>query len=116
MKEFMKISLLPPSHTDVGQEILLVVTFIWLYVIGLVKFFREEFHGVVMSLEKIHRDGKQLVQGGSWQPSVKHLQQRVGVKPCLQDCLDGLMILYEMHCSEYAISLFGKMTFFLADA
>ncbi|KAI6688493.1 hypothetical protein NL676_025321 [Syzygium grande] len=61
----------------------------------------EEFHGVVMSLEKIHRDGKQLVQGGSWQPSVKHLQQRVGVKPCLQDCLDGLMILYEMHCSEY---------------
>ncbi|XP_056177253.1 uncharacterized protein At5g43822 isoform X2 [Syzygium oleosum] len=60
----------------------------------------EEFHGVVMSLEKIHRDGKQLVKGGSRQPSVKHLQQRVGVKPCLQDCLDGLMILYEMHCSD----------------
>ncbi|KAI3424027.1 uncharacterized protein J3R85_010679 [Psidium guajava] len=61
----------------------------------------EEFHGVVMSLEKIHRDSKQLVKGGSGQLSVKHLQQRVGVKPCLQDCLDGLMILYEMHRSEY---------------
>lgn len=69
-----------------------------------------------MSLEKIHRDSKQLVKGGSRQPSVKFLQQRVGVKPSLQDCLDGLMILYEMHHSEYATSLSGKTTFFLADA
>lgn len=49
----------------------------------------------------MHRDGRQLVKGGSSQLSAKQLQQRIGTKPCLTDCLDGLMILHEMHRSEY---------------
>ncbi|XP_060673351.1 uncharacterized protein At5g43822 isoform X2 [Ziziphus jujuba] len=57
----------------------------------------EEFHGVVLRLEKIHRDGRQMMRGGSSQPSLKQLKQRVGVKPSLADCLDGLMLLHEMH-------------------
>ncbi|KAK4744010.1 hypothetical protein SAY87_010322 [Trapa incisa] len=63
----------------------------------------EEFHGIVMSLEKIHRDSRQLVKGGSTQLTVKQLQQRLGVKPSLQDCLDGLMLLHDMHNSEYLL-------------
>ncbi|KAM3711038.1 hypothetical protein ACB098_01G079300 [Castanea mollissima] len=63
----------------------------------------EEFHGIVFSIEKIHRDGRQQVKGGSNQPSAKQLQLRVGVKPTLADCLDGLMVLYGMHHSEYLL-------------
>ncbi|KAK7815435.1 uncharacterized protein CFP56_001564 [Quercus suber] len=63
----------------------------------------EEFHGIVFSIEKIHRDGRQQVKGGSNQPSAKQLQLRVGVKPTLADCLDGLMVLYDMHHSEYLL-------------
>lgn len=67
--------------------------------------FRAEFHGVVLSLGKIHRDGKQMMKGGSGQPSLKRMKQRVGVKPSLADCLDGLMLLHEMHHSEYGTNL-----------
>ncbi|OAY33090.1 uncharacterized protein At5g43822 [Manihot esculenta] len=63
----------------------------------------EEFRGIVLFLEKMHRDGRQLVKGGSSQLSAKQLQQRIGTKPCLTDCLDGLMILHEMHRSEYLL-------------
>ncbi|KAM1093057.1 hypothetical protein ACFX2I_020181 [Malus domestica] len=64
----------------------------------------EEFHAIVLSLGKIHRDGRQMVKGGaSGQLSVKQLQQRIGVKPSLADCLDGLMLLQDMHCSEYLL-------------
>lgn len=74
---------------------------------------REEFHGIVFSIEKIHRDGRQQVKGGSNQPSAKQLQLRVGVKPTLADCLDGLMVLYDMHHSEYgAFSMSGKSMIF----
>ncbi|KAL9445707.1 hypothetical protein AB3S75_013565 [Citrus x aurantiifolia] len=65
----------------------------------------EEFRGIVLSLEKIDRDGKQLVRGGSNQLTVKQLQQRVGLKPTLADCLDGLMILWDMHNSEYVLKI-----------
>ncbi|XP_021902626.1 uncharacterized protein At5g43822 [Carica papaya] len=61
----------------------------------------QEFNSIISSLEKIHRDGRQLVKGGSSKLGVKQLQQRVGIKPCLADCLDGLMLLYIMHQSEY---------------
>lgn len=61
----------------------------------------EELGNIVRSMEKIYRDGKQLVKGGSNQPSVKQLQLRVGVKPSLEDCLNGLMLLCDMHRSEY---------------
>lgn len=63
--------------------------------------FREEFRGVVMSLEKILRDGRQQAKGGSAQATTKQLQLRVGVKPSLADCLDGIKLLHEMHLSEY---------------
>ncbi|XP_008237966.1 PREDICTED: uncharacterized protein At5g43822 isoform X2 [Prunus mume] len=64
----------------------------------------EEFHGIVLSFGKIHRDGRQMVKGGgSNQLTIRQLQQRVGVKPSLADCLDGLMLLQEMHCSEYLL-------------
>ena len=64
---------------------------------------RKEFHGIVLSLEKIVRDGRQLVKGGSVKLTMKQLQQRIGVKPSLADCLDGLSLLHEMHQSEYLL-------------
>ncbi|KAL5073434.1 hypothetical protein RYX36_012418, partial [Vicia faba] len=63
----------------------------------------EEFHRIVLSLEKISRDGKQLVKGSSSRPTMKQLQQRVGVKPRLIDCLDGLLFLHEIYYSEYLL-------------
>ncbi|XP_010671271.2 uncharacterized protein At5g43822 isoform X1 [Beta vulgaris subsp. vulgaris] len=63
----------------------------------------EEFHKIVLSLEKMVRDSKQLLGGGSRQPSTKQLQQRMGIKPSISDCLDGLVILQEMHKSEYLL-------------
>ncbi|XP_004506410.1 uncharacterized protein At5g43822 [Cicer arietinum] len=63
----------------------------------------EELHSIVLSLEKIHRDGRQLVKGSSSRPSVKQLQQRIGVKPRLIDCLDGLLFLHEIYSSEYLL-------------
>lgn len=68
-------------------------------------FCREEFRGVVLTIEKMYRDGRQLVKGGggSNQLNVKQLRQRIGIKPCLADCLDGLMILHEMHQAEYVM-------------
>ncbi|KAK9921856.1 hypothetical protein M0R45_030352 [Rubus argutus] len=65
----------------------------------------EEFHCVVLSLGRIHRDGRQMIKGGSSQLSLKQLQQQVGVKPTLADCVDGLMLLQDMHCSEYLLKL-----------
>lgn len=63
------------------------------------------FHSIVLSLEKIFRDGRQLVKGGSAAPTATQLKQRVGVKPSLSDCLEGLKILYEMHHSEYLLKV-----------
>ncbi|XP_062159455.1 uncharacterized protein At5g43822 isoform X2 [Alnus glutinosa] len=63
----------------------------------------EEFHRIVLSIEKIHGDSRQQIKGGSGKPSAKQLQQRIGIKPSLADCLDGLMVLYDMHHSEYLL-------------
>lgn len=63
----------------------------------------EDFRGVSASLEKVVRDGRQLVKGGSAVATAKQLQQRVGVKPSLADCLEGLRLLSEMHHSEYLL-------------
>ncbi|XP_073155934.1 uncharacterized protein At5g43822-like isoform X2 [Henckelia pumila] len=65
----------------------------------------EEFRGVVSSLEKIVRDSRQLAGTGSSQPTAKQLRQRIGIKPSLQDCLDGLRRLEEMYQSEYLLKL-----------
>ncbi|KAL3504495.1 hypothetical protein ACH5RR_034336 [Cinchona calisaya] len=63
----------------------------------------EDFRGVSSSLEKLVRDGKQLVKGGSAIATAKQQQQRVGVKPNVADCLEGLRLLSEMHHSEYLL-------------
>ncbi|KAI4389643.1 hypothetical protein MLD38_001848 [Melastoma candidum] len=63
-----------------------------------------EFRGVVLSLEKLHRDGGEFVRGGSsGQLGAKQLQQQIGLKPSLSDCLDGLKLLYNMHFAEYRL-------------
>nr|GMD53670.1 uncharacterized protein At5g43822-like [Ipomoea batatas] len=38
------------------------------------------------------------------------LQQRIGIKPSLADCLDGLTILSEMHQSEYRLKIVSVFT------
>ncbi|KAL7583073.1 uncharacterized protein At5g43822 [Lactuca sativa] len=63
----------------------------------------EELNGVVFSLAKTVRDAKQQVKGGSVQLSMKQLHQRIGVKPSIADCLEGLRILHEMYQSEYVL-------------
>lgn len=63
----------------------------------------EEFNGVVLSIAKTLRDGRQLVKGGPVQLTAKQLQQRIGIKPSLADCLEGLRLLLEMHQSEYLL-------------
>ncbi|GAB2216125.1 hypothetical protein Droror1_Dr00023893 [Drosera rotundifolia] len=63
----------------------------------------EEFHGIVLSLQKIVCDGRQLVKGGIKPLSAKQLQQRIGVKPCVVDCFDGLAVLHEMYKAEYLL-------------
>ncbi|THG13761.1 hypothetical protein TEA_022807 [Camellia sinensis var. sinensis] len=44
-----------------------------------------------------------LVKAGSIQAAPKQLQQRIGMKPSLADCLDALSLIYEMHQSEYIL-------------
>ncbi|CAJ1960230.1 unnamed protein product [Sphenostylis stenocarpa] len=63
----------------------------------------EEFHCIVLSLDKIHRDSRQLVKGGSSQLNKKQLQQQVGMKPSLNYCLDSLMFIHEIYNSEYLL-------------
>ncbi|KAG4906955.1 hypothetical protein JHK82_055613 [Glycine max] len=43
----------------------------------------EEFHCIVLSLDKIHRDSRQQVKGGSCHLNMKQLQQQIGIKPSL---------------------------------
>ena len=56
---------------------------------------------MVLVLAKTVNDAKQQVKGGSVQVSVKQLHHRIGVKPSIADCLEGLRILHEMYKSEY---------------
>ncbi|RVW50917.1 Uncharacterized protein CK203_071330 [Vitis vinifera] len=60
-------------------------------------------HFALIEKDSIVRDGRQLVKGGSVKLTMKQLQQRIGVKPSLADCLDGLSLLHEMHQSEYLL-------------
>lgn len=65
----------------------------------------EDFNGVVRSLGKLSHDGVQLVQGGSSLSKSKQLQQRIGAKPSIVECIQGLRVLHEMHESEYRLKL-----------
>ncbi|KAB2011932.1 hypothetical protein ERO13_D09G047201v2 [Gossypium hirsutum] len=63
----------------------------------------EDFRGVVLSLEKLQHDGKQLAKGSSNQMNKKQLQHRIGVKPTLTNCIDGLVLLHEIYHDEYLL-------------
>ncbi|XP_057794698.1 uncharacterized protein At5g43822-like isoform X1 [Salvia miltiorrhiza] len=65
----------------------------------------KEFCGIVSYLEKVVCDSKQLVKVGSAQMTTKQLKQRIGVKPTLADCLEGIRLVEEMHQSEYLLKL-----------
>ncbi|ONK64216.1 uncharacterized protein A4U43_C07F23340 [Asparagus officinalis] len=62
----------------------------------------KEFHGIVSALDKIARDGGQLLKGGST-PTTHQMRQRIGIKPSLADCLDGLRSIHDMYKSEYLL-------------
>ena len=73
----------------------------------------EEFHGIVFSIEKIHRDGRQQVKGGSNQPSAKQLQLRVGVNPLLLIAWMGLwfFMTYTTQSMELFLCLENRIRF-----
>ncbi|XP_022738998.1 uncharacterized protein At5g43822-like isoform X2 [Durio zibethinus] len=58
------------------------------------------FCAVVLSLEKLQHDGKQLAKGSSYQMNRKQLQHRIGIRPFLTNCIDGLMLLHEMPLAD----------------
>uniref|UniRef100_A0A2P2LKG2 Uncharacterized protein MANES_13G069100 n=1 Tax=Rhizophora mucronata TaxID=61149 RepID=A0A2P2LKG2_RHIMU len=59
----------------------------------------EELHDVVKFLERTHRNTRQWVN----KLTTKQLDQQVGLKPCVRYCSDSLMLLHEMHQSEYLL-------------
>ncbi|TYH01455.1 hypothetical protein ES288_A09G059600v1 [Gossypium darwinii] len=63
----------------------------------------EDFRGVVLSLARLQHDGKQLAKGSSNQMNKKQLQLRIGVKPTLTNCIDGLVLLHEIYHDEYLL-------------
>lgn len=65
----------------------------------------DEFNKVVKSLKKIWQDGCHLLKGETQQPTLQQMQMRVGLRPSLSDCLDGLKAIYEMHLSEYLLKV-----------
>ncbi|BBM98706.1 hypothetical protein MPTK1_1g15600 [Marchantia polymorpha subsp. ruderalis] len=60
---------------------------------------------VVAALEKVWRDGCQLLKAERQQPTASQMQQRVGPRPSLQDCVNGLHTLYQMHFDEYNLKV-----------
>lgn len=69
----------------------------------------KEFHGIVLSLDKMAHDGGQLFKGGS---SPTHQMQLTGIKPVLADCLDGLRLIHDMYKCEYHLksSIISSLT------
>lgn len=59
---------------------------------------RGEMEVLCKSFEKLWRDGCQLLINEK--PTVQQLQQRVGSRPSLNDCIEGLHNLYIMHRDE----------------
>ncbi|MFS7916161.1 putative casein Kinase 2 substrate [Helianthus anomalus] len=63
----------------------------------------DELNIIILSLAKTYRDATQQLKGGSIQFSTKQLSYRLGVKPSIADCLEGLRLLHEMYQSEYLL-------------
>ncbi|KAF9596390.1 hypothetical protein IFM89_009738 [Coptis chinensis] len=57
---------------------------------------KSDFQGIVMSLEKIFRDGRHLANASSR----KQTELRIGIRPSIAVCIEGLKVVYEMHESE----------------
>ncbi|OVA00638.1 hypothetical protein BVC80_9085g48 [Macleaya cordata] len=57
----------------------------------------EEFRSIVVSLEKILRDSRELVKGGSVSLAKNQIQSQLGIRPSIAYCLEGLGLLHEMH-------------------
>ncbi|KAG0449925.1 hypothetical protein HPP92_027032 [Vanilla planifolia] len=57
----------------------------------------KEIYGVVLSIDKIVQDAFQILRGST--PHQMHLH--VGIKPSLQQCLDGLKAVQAMYKAEY---------------
>ncbi|XP_022735893.1 uncharacterized protein At5g43822-like isoform X4 [Durio zibethinus] len=60
----------------------------------------DDFRSIVLSLEKLQHDGKQLAKGSSNKMNRKQLQHRIGIKPSLTNCIDGLVLLHEMFLAD----------------
>ncbi|KAF6167256.1 hypothetical protein GIB67_043117 [Kingdonia uniflora] len=65
----------------------------------------EEFRSIVVSLEKILRDGRQLVEGGGTPLTKNQMQMQVGILPRIDQCVEGLQLLHEMHRDEYRLKV-----------
>ncbi|KAF9599049.1 hypothetical protein IFM89_033656 [Coptis chinensis] len=63
---------------------------------------KSDFQGIVMSLEKIFRDGSRHLANAS---SRKQTELRIGIRPSIAVCIEGLKVVYEMHESEYLLKL-----------
>ncbi|KAI7739027.1 hypothetical protein M8C21_030560, partial [Ambrosia artemisiifolia] len=63
----------------------------------------EELNIIILSLAKAFRDAKQQLKGGSIQFSTKQLNYRIGVKPSIADCLEGLRLLHEMYLLKSSV-------------
>ncbi|KAJ7543235.1 hypothetical protein O6H91_09G030300 [Diphasiastrum complanatum] len=64
-----------------------------------------ELEKVSKSIEKSWHDGCNLLRAERPQPTLQQAQQRIGSRPSLNDCLDGLKALYTMHHDEYKLKV-----------
>eukprot|EP00249_Psilotum_nudum_P001461 c13925_g1_i1 orf=458-1045(-) len=55
------------------------------------------------ALEKIWRDACQLLKAEKMQPTQQQAQKCYGLRPSINQCLDGLEALYVMHRDEYVL-------------
>ncbi|MQM17378.1 hypothetical protein Taro_050353 [Colocasia esculenta] len=76
---------------------------------GIMNDILKQFHSIVLALDKMSKDGSQLSKSGST-PSA--LQMKIGIKPTLAECMDGLNIIHEIYQSEYLLksSLISSLT------
>ncbi|CAA7399591.1 unnamed protein product [Spirodela intermedia] len=69
----------------------------------------KQFQSIVVSLDKISKDGSQLSKSESTPSSCR---MKIGIKPSLAECVEGLKMIHEMHQSEYLlkVSLISALT------
>eukprot|EP01018_Ginkgo_biloba_P015006 Gb_14654 [translate_table: standard] len=100
MTDFMALASHPTQEFKEDDLVLLYNDEFHRWLQSLNKMTWGELDRVVKALEKISRDGFQLLKGEALQPTVQQMQLRVGLRPCLNDCLEGLKAISEMHHAE----------------